>query len=324
MNNGNAIQFEKPDLMALTENHTVVDMHYHTRYSDGDNTVEEIANRARELGIGVAITDHNAIQGAVELEAYKGLLSIPGIEITSLEGTHILIYFYDIENLKIFYHNDIEPYMGNNVMSSISLGIEEIICRAKAYEALIIFPHPYSTAYIGICNFYFQEKQLDHFFDMVDGVEVLNSENLNKWNLKSAVLGFNLAKGITGGSDGHKLDHMGNVVSYASCPKDRKAFLDAIKQGQNKVMGKEMGALRRVISNIIKLKINIRNYPNTLEKNIKYSHTVLNSKIKKVRNNVKHHIQGTANRCMDIWFLLNFRMLMNHNLMFIFILAMLA
>ncbi len=322
MENGNAIQFEKPDLMALTEKHTVVDMHYHTRYSDGDNTIEEIANRARELGIGVAITDHNAIQGAVELEAYKELLSIPGIEITSLEGTHILIYFYDIENLKAFYHNDVEPNMGNNVMSSISLSIEDIICRAKAYEALIIFPHPYSAAYVGICNFYFQENRLDRIFDMVDGVEVLNSENLNKWNLKSAVLGFNLAKGITGGSDGHKLDHMGNAVSYAPCPKDRKAFLDAIKQGQNKVMGKEMGTLRRVISNSIKLKVNIRNYPNILEKSIKYSHAVISSKIKKLRNSIKNHIMGTPNKRVPIWFLLNSRMLMNHNLVFIFILTM--
>ena len=36
---------------------------------------------------------------------------------------------------------------------------------------------------------------------MVDGVEVINSENLNRWNMKSTVLGFNLSKIITGGSD---------------------------------------------------------------------------------------------------------------------------
>jgi predicted metal-dependent phosphoesterase TrpH len=72
-------------------------MHFHSHHSDGLNRIATIADRARELNIGIAITDHNAIQGAVEIDNYKDILSIPGIEVTSAEGTHILIYFYDIE-----------------------------------------------------------------------------------------------------------------------------------------------------------------------------------------------------------------------------------
>ena len=102
MNNTNRIGFEKPNLPELTKHYTVVDMHFHTHYSDGSSAVEEIANRVRELGIGIAITDHNDIRGAIEIHKDTGIFSIPGIEITSKEGAHLLIYFYDIESPALF------------------------------------------------------------------------------------------------------------------------------------------------------------------------------------------------------------------------------
>ena len=93
------IRFERPDLDELIKQYTVVDLHFHSKYSDGNNAVSSIAKRALELGIGIAITDHNEIKGAVEIDRYRELLSIPGIEITSREGTHLLIYFYEVKSL---------------------------------------------------------------------------------------------------------------------------------------------------------------------------------------------------------------------------------
>jgi PHP family Zn ribbon phosphoesterase len=162
----------------------VVDLHFHSRYSDGSNTVQQIVDRARELRIGIAITDHNEIRGAVELDGYSDILSIPGIEITSKEGTHILIYFHDIGDLQSFYENDVRPYMGNGVMSSTALKMEDVIQRARGYETIIIFPHPDCAVFTGICNFFFSPERLNRLFDMVDGVEVINSSNLKKWNLR--------------------------------------------------------------------------------------------------------------------------------------------
>jgi DNA polymerase III alpha subunit len=86
------IQFERPNLAELKKENTVVDLHFHSYYSDGFNTVETIAKKAHELGIGIAITDHNEIRGAVEIDGYQDIFSIPGIEMTSREGTHVLIY----------------------------------------------------------------------------------------------------------------------------------------------------------------------------------------------------------------------------------------
>ena len=290
--NSHKILFERPDLEELTEQYTVVDPHFHTHYSDGFNSVKAIVKRARELGIGIAVTDHNDIRGAVELHRHKNILSIPGIEITSCEGTHILVYFYDIKSLKTFYQTDIKPNMGHDIMSSTKLEMEAIIERARQFESIIVFPHPYSATFTGIHNSYFSEERLEQLFRIVDGVEVINAENLNKWNLRSALLGFNLDIGLTGGSDGHRLAQMGRAVCYAACRRNRRAFLNAIKNKQTKVVGKEIDLIRKVTSNGVKLRSNFKNCPDLVEKNLRYSCSVINSKSKILRDNVKRSFNG--------------------------------
>ena len=286
------IQFERPNLAELKKENAVVDLHFHSHYSDGFNTVEAIAGKAHDLGIGIAITDHNEIRGAIEIDGYSDVFSIPGIEMTSKEGTHILIYFYHIEHLEVFYKDHVIPYMGNDIMSSTALEMEEIIKRARKFKTVIIFPHPFCVVYTGIQNSYFSEDRLERIFAMVDGVEVINSENMNKSNLRSALLGFNLGKGITGGSDGHRISQMGKVVTYATCKRSRKAFLDAIKKKKTKVIGKEIDLIRKVTSNGVKLRTNIKNYPDLVEKNLKYSYKVINSKSKEIKENVKRSLNG--------------------------------
>jgi predicted metal-dependent phosphoesterase TrpH len=284
MNNSNRIRFEKPNLDQIRKQHTSVDLHFHSLYSDGQNSIPEIVVQAEELGIGIAITDHNQISGALEIDRYPDVLSIPGIEVTSCEGTHVLVYFYDSGDLQYFYESDIMPHMGAEIMSSIGLPMKEIVCRARAYDSVIIFPHPFCAAYTGICNPYFQEQTLQELFDMVDGVEVINAGNLKRWNMRSALLGFNLNKAITGGSDGHFIGHMGKAVTYAECPPDRASFLDAIRSGQNKVIGKEIALLRKVTSNGMRLRSNLKNYPDLVEKNIRFGFTVINNKSRHLRD----------------------------------------
>jgi predicted metal-dependent phosphoesterase TrpH len=286
------IQFEKPNIVELRKQNTVVDLHFHSCYSDGHNTVEAIALKAQELGIGIAITDHNEIRAAVEIDGYRGVFSIPGIELTSSEGTHVLIYFYRIDELETFYRQDVKPHMGHDIMSSTSLQMEEVIKRARKYKTVIIFPHPYCGIYTGIQNTYFTDARRQLIFSMSDGVEVINSENMKKSNLRSALLGFNLGKGITGGSDGHRVSQMGKAVTYAPCKCSRQAFLDAIKKKKTKVIGKEIDLIRKVTSNGVKLRSNIKNYPDLFEKNLKYSYTVINSKSKELKENVKRSLNG--------------------------------
>lgn len=286
MDNLNRIRFDTPDLAALNSRFTVVDLHFHSRFSDGADTIETIAQRARNLGIGIAITDHNAIEGAVEMDRYDDVLSIPGIEITSREGSHVLAYFYTVQDLKDFYEKHIQPNMGPTVMSSVNLDVESILLAAKKHNGVVIFAHPYSAAFTGICNHSFTDAQLDRLLKTADGVEVINSENLKRWNLKSALLGFNLDRVITGGSDGHSVQQMGNTVTYAACRPSRKAFLDALKNKQAKVMGTESKLIEKIQSNSVKLKTSINNYPDLVEKNIRYGKSVIQFRTRKATEKI--------------------------------------
>jgi predicted metal-dependent phosphoesterase TrpH len=308
MDNLNRIQFESPDLDQLTSRHTVVDLHFHSKHSDGSDAVDEIAQKALQLGIGIAITDHNAIAGAIELDAYKNVLSIPGIEVTSSEGTHILIYFYRIEDLERFYEKDIKPHLGATVMSSTKKDVRTIIHDARKYNSVVVFAHPYSAAFTGICNHSVSPTQLDCLLRMADGVEVINSENLKRWNLKSALLGFNLDRVITGGSDGHSVQQMGSAVTYANCKPERKAFLDALSRRDVKVLGEESKLLEKLQSNGSKLKKSFNNYPDMVEKNIRFSKSVIRFRARQATEKVFQRV-GNRHRKQSLYFLAGLTML---------------
>ena len=286
------ISFKHPDLAALRETATVVDMHFHTRHSDGHNSVAEVAAQAQRLGIGIAVTDHNQIRGAMELTHVAGVLSIPGIEVTSAEGSHVLVYFYAALDLERFFTRTVLPAMGPDRMSSTSLPMEAVIEGARRLPSVVILPHPFSAAYTGVHNPYFPERRLTALYEMVDGVEVINAENMNKWNLKSTVLGFNLGKGITGGSDGHRISQMGKAVTVCRTKPCIESVLDDIRCGRAKVIGKEIDIIHKVTSNTLKFKSNIRNCPDLLEKNIRYSYALLSAKSQSLKDTVRRGFSG--------------------------------
>lgn len=294
MHSCNRVQFEKPDLNEIRSSSTVVDLHFHSTYSDGLNRIDKIAQRAKQLGIGIAITDHNEIRGALEIERYDDLLSIPGIELTVSEGSHLLVYFYTTAELSRFYQKEIVPHKGPGVMSSLSLTMAEAIQRARQYRCVIIFAHPYCAMYTGVCNVQFSDQERHQLFQMVDGVEVINASNLNKWNLKCAVLGFNLGGAMVGGSDGHSINHMGRAVTYAECPPTRQDFLDAILQKANQVAGKELTLFNKMTSNGLRLRSNLGNCPDLIEKNLRYGRKVIHFKSRAIRDNVRRHVDTHA------------------------------
>lgn len=182
--------------------------------------------------------------------------------------------------------------MGHDVMSSLKLSMLQLIRGARNYDTLIVFPHPYCAMYTGVCNAQFSQGELRHLLNLADGVEVINAGNLNKWNLKCTVLGFNLGKSMVGGSDGHALNHMGRSVSVAQCPKIRRDFLDAVRRGANQVVGKEIAFLRKLTTNGMKLRSSLHNCPDLIEKNIRYSRKVIALKSKSIRSNVRRGLDA--------------------------------
>ncbi len=283
------VHFAPPDLNLLKNSATVVDMHFHSRYSDGSNDIPSIARRVRKLGIGIAVTDHNAIGGALEMNMYKDIFSIPGIEITSREGAHLLVYFYEISDLVRFYEKELRYFLGKEIMSSCALSMESLIACARQYRCVVVFPHPFSAAYVGVCNPLFTTARQQHLLSAADGIEAVNAGNLHKWNLESTVLGFNLDTGLTGGSDGHNLFQFGRAVTCASCPNDRGAFLDAVRDRATHVVGKEINLFRKVTSNGMKLGSNLRNSSDLFGKNMRYGYALINSRSRRMKDRIWPH-----------------------------------
>jgi hypothetical protein len=84
---------------------TTVDLHLHTRFSDGDETPERVAGRCVEAGLRVvSCTDHDTMEGAREFQSVaerSGITVISGCEVTvSWNGSemHCLAYFVDLDD----------------------------------------------------------------------------------------------------------------------------------------------------------------------------------------------------------------------------------
>src|SRR5436309_10280104 len=84
----------------------IIDLHSHTRYSDGSATPQELLAEAQTAGASaVAITDHDTVAGLSEgrtAAAELGIEFIDGIEISAEHspGTmHILGYFINAESV---------------------------------------------------------------------------------------------------------------------------------------------------------------------------------------------------------------------------------
>ncbi|MGI5863772.1 MAG: PHP domain-containing protein [Myxococcales bacterium] len=80
----------------------MIDLHAHTRASDGQYPADELVLRAREAGITVlGVTDHDTVAGlpsALEAGERAGVRVVPGIELSSFvhgREAHILGHFID-------------------------------------------------------------------------------------------------------------------------------------------------------------------------------------------------------------------------------------
>ncbi len=215
-----------------------VDMHLHSSYSlDSSNKIKDIIKKAKEKNIGIAITDHNSIGGCLEASKYDVFL-IPGIEVTCKEGCHILVYFYDINDLKDFFNNKIKDNMYNEMLTRITQ--KELIKITNEYRCLISAAHPFGSGNSGI---YKLKKYKD--MKVVEGLNTSTSKNKNNRaiSLKNKL--------YTAGSDAHIIQHIGNGLVGVKA-KNVKDFLDGIKRNKNIIIGKEIDFLDKIKLNLYK------------------------------------------------------------------------
>lgn len=81
---------------------TKFDLHLHSSYSDGSDSIPELAKTIKQAGIDMfALTDHDTVAGCAEMNKLMPNGFIPGVELTCLAGNikcHILGYQCDYNN----------------------------------------------------------------------------------------------------------------------------------------------------------------------------------------------------------------------------------
>lgn len=240
------IRYESPSFSNFSiEGLCGVDMHCHTNHSDAPVRVTDALRYAEKTHIGIAVTDHNQVSGS--LEAIKGAtttLVIPGIEVSALDGPHILIYFYQAGDLAEFYRTSIEKKKQNSPYLAIRASTSDILERASEYACVCSAAHPYGYLLfnkgIGRCveRDYLPEELISRF----DAIEVISGGMPRSENIRAAQMAVKYHRGFTGGTDAHLLQDYGRVLTFASSDTVDE-FLDAVTKHRNFVVGKEKSFL---------------------------------------------------------------------------------
>lgn len=216
----------------IPEDWVGVDMHVHSSASDGMPCVDTILERAKRRGIGVAITDHNTIAGAVDACERAGeTLVIPGIEVSSEQNVHLLFYFHSPSDLESFYLRVVEPCKRKRLFcKSIGMPACEIVSAAQEFPSLSVLAHPFGNGKFRECPVHERENILS----LVDGIEICNGVLGHRRNQKAYILAKLRHLLHIGGSDAHVACACGHVCTFAP-GTDPPSFLHSLQSGVSAV-----------------------------------------------------------------------------------------
>jgi predicted metal-dependent phosphoesterase TrpH len=227
--------------------YTPVDMHIHTHHSDAAISIPTLISRAKHLGIGVAITDHNEVSGVIEAgNQSRDVLVIPGIELSSAEGPHVLLYFYSEDDLVDFFTTHIKGTLRKSQYMAIQLSVEKILTSAENYKCVKIAAHPFGYFGInrGILKCIDNKTIPAEIINHIDGIEVICGGMGQDLNDKAARYAGEHDLPITGGSDAHVLPSVGGVVTGVKADTV-EGFLDDILAKKSIVIGSPANPLHK-------------------------------------------------------------------------------
>ena len=158
-----------------------LDLHIHSQYSeDAIGSPKDIIKSLKKKGLqGMAITDHNTVEGGLKAAkiAPKDFIVIPGIEISTADG-HMLAL-------------NVEKNIARN------LSIQETVEKILDQGGTPIVPHLFRNM-SGI-----KKEKLKTIHQKINTIEVFNACSMPKTNLKIAKIAKEFNLGGTGGSDSH-------------------------------------------------------------------------------------------------------------------------
>jgi predicted metal-dependent phosphoesterase TrpH len=241
--------FQKPQHALLHQlGFTYVDMHNHSQYSDTTTRIHTIAKRMRKLQLAVALTDHNEVMGNITLARENpDLLVIPGLELTTKERAHMLMYFYSRSDMAHFFEKHVKDFRGKNPNFATAVTLSNLCDHAIDYNAILAPAHPFAIPKMFSFMSAVQKHGVEQrVLENIDAVEVICGANLRHMNMQAVDWAQHMEKGIIGGSDSHSLSTLGNVVTITHGSTIAE-ILDAVKKRQTAVVGTEAKLYQRTL-----------------------------------------------------------------------------
>lgn len=187
-----------------------LDLHVHTHHSlDSLMSYADVIRGTQRAGLdGIAITDHNTIEGALALQATAPFLVIVGEEIKTTEG--------EIKGL--FLRSAIRP----------GLSPEETIVAIREQGGIVCVPHPLDRLRHSALG----RETLERIIDQVDVLEVFNARVLfERENLAAREIALAHGLAMSGGSDAHAPIEIGHGYVDIEPFDGPVSFLDALRRG---------------------------------------------------------------------------------------------
>lgn len=210
-----------------------IDLHVHTHYSyDAIIKPEELIFYVKRRGLdGIAITDHDVIEGAIKMVGTTDCLVISGIEVTSLDG-HII---------------------GLNIEEQIppKLSVDETVDRIHEAGGMAVACHP---------SAFFKESLGKHASAKFDAVEVINSSSIpfNRSVKRSQKIASMLGVAKVAGSDAHYGPEIGCAYTVVNAELDTDKIVKAISKGLCEPFGNAIPLGTRLKREFLSLKKRFR------------------------------------------------------------------
>jgi predicted metal-dependent phosphoesterase TrpH len=188
------------------------DLHTHTYHSsDSWASPAEIIQVTVRRGLdGLAVTDHNTIDGALELAAMAPFRVIVGEEIKASQGEIIGLFLQ-------------EPV-------AAGLSPEETMGAIHEQGGLVYVPHPMDRLRRRSA---LSRRALERLVNQIDALEVFNARVVlprDNQLAREFALAYGLAMGA--GSDAHMPSEIGSAYVEVEAFDDAASFLAALRQGE--------------------------------------------------------------------------------------------
>lgn len=198
-----------------------VDLHLHSRYShDSRTSLQELIDRSRECGLDrIALTDHNSVEGALELARVAPELGIVGEEAKTLEG----------EVIGLFISRRLPPFQRP----------EQVMDLVHEMGGLTYLPHPLDRY-----RSHFRAERIVELAERIDIIEIYNPWCEPAANEAAAQLAADLARVTATGSDAHSAHELGRSWMELEEYTDVADFLAKLKRARH-VVTAQSGTGRR-------------------------------------------------------------------------------